>query len=400
VRLTQVGYAAVKAADPTATVVGPATAQAAGNPDYFHYFIWNWPDLMNAGGLNSLDVVSFTRYMFEDVGDYSWDYDGNHDSYVDLMLDNTDNNRGGKPVWFTETGWPAFVGDTTQYKSITFVRFAVIAWERPFIDKFFWYSFHEGQYPIAQKGVIQTTEGQAAIGVEPDPLVEPMWVAMDVFNRVLAHFTLPERPVVVTQNPTSRVYKFEDGEGAVWVAWHRDGAGSSVVNIDTGGRETRKIGLFGEDLGTFAGGDIELGPRPFYLTTNLSWNPDQGHITGRVCDGTRPNAWDNGLAGLTVEMNGPVNTTATTDADGNYLSTGLPAGDYTVTVQGQTTVPASVLVTVNRETAFGRTSFRIGGAGLPNHLECGEMELVPSAASTTAVAEPTVPFIPPLQLLP
>ena len=38
------------------------------------------------------------------------------------------------------------------------------------------------------------------------------------------------------------------------------------------------------------------------------------------------------LTGLTVTLTGPVNATTTTDANGNYLFTGLPAGTYTVTV--------------------------------------------------------------------
>ncbi len=350
-RLTQVGYDAVKDADPTATVVGPATAQAAGNPDYFEYFIWNWYDLMNAGGLNFLDVVSFTRYM----NDYLWDYDGNQASYVDLMLDHTDNTRGGKPVWFTETGWGAPSGDPSQYKAVTFVRFAVIAWQRPFVDKFFWYSFHEPQAGFAQKAALITTQGGGSVGVEPDPLLEPLFLAMDVFEQMTAPYPLPQRPVIVTQTPTSRVYRFENADGALWVAWHRDGTGSSVVNIDTGGRTVRKVGLLGEDLGLFAGGEVTLGPRPIYLTTRLDWNPNQGRITGRVR--TSLTAWNNGLAGVTVQITGPVNTSTTTDSDGNYVFAGLPEGNYTVTVPDYTTTPLSRGATVSREVSFGRTSF-------------------------------------------
>src|SRR5690606_8624639 len=107
VRLTQVGYAAVKAADPSAVVVGPSTAQAAGNPDYSNLYLWNWPDLVDAGGLNAQDVVSFNHYL----SGYDWDYDGSERAYVDLMLDHADKSRGGKPVWLTETGWDAPLGD-------------------------------------------------------------------------------------------------------------------------------------------------------------------------------------------------------------------------------------------------------------------------------------------------
>jgi hypothetical protein len=43
-------------------------------------------------------------------------------------------------------------------------------------------------------------------------------------------------------------------------------------------------------------------------------------------------ATETGMSGLTVTLSGPVNATTTTDANGAYLFTGLPAGTYTVTV--------------------------------------------------------------------
>ena len=42
-------------------------------------------------------------------------------------------------------------------------------------------------------------------------------------------------------------------------------------------------------------------------------------------------AGEPGIAGVTVTLDGPVSATTTTGADGTYLFTGLPAGDYTVT---------------------------------------------------------------------
>src|SRR5260370_14124390 len=54
VRLRAVAYAAVKAGDPTATVVGPASAQMAGFQSRevggVPWFQWSWPEFMAAGG--------------------------------------------------------------------------------------------------------------------------------------------------------------------------------------------------------------------------------------------------------------------------------------------------------------------------------------------------------------
>jgi SdrD B-like protein len=50
-------------------------------------------------------------------------------------------------------------------------------------------------------------------------------------------------------------------------------------------------------------------------------------IDGQVFSDAFP--WP-GLTDWCVELNGPVNATAVTDASGNYVFTGLPAGTYTV----------------------------------------------------------------------
>jgi hypothetical protein len=52
-----------------------------------------------------------------------------------------------------------------------------------------------------------------------------------------------------------------------------------------------------------------------------------GSIDGQVFVDASP--WP-GLAGWCVEVSGPVSATAVTDASGNYLFSGLPAGTYTV----------------------------------------------------------------------
>lgn len=365
VRLSAAGYDAVKDADPSATVVGPATAQTIGNTALVgQWFIWDWDQWEAAGGLNYVDIVSFTRYP--DQAD--WDAL----NYVNVFMSYADANRGGKPIWLTETGFSGSSVDPAQVKARDFARFAFQVWNYAFVDRYYWYSYHEPQYgsqstafpanDSAAKALITTTysEGSySAQGVEPDPYFHPLYRAVEVLIEVFGAFTADDNPANIAPNDQVRVYRFDKDGQTVWAAWIKATSGSQDIELNTDGREVRKIGLFGEDLGTFSGGTLTLGPWPIYLTTNLNWNQDIGRITGRVR--TSATSWANGVAGLTVQAvgPGPVPVSDVTDADGNYSLTGLPEGSYTVTVLGQSTTPANRVVTVDREARWGRTSFTI-----------------------------------------
>ena len=366
IRLSAVGYAAAKAANPNVIIVGPATAQTAGGASLTGgvynqtYFIWTWEEWKAAGGLNYVDRVSFTRYPDQP----DWDAQ----NYMDLIFTFADANRGGKPVWLTETGWSGSSTDSAQTKASNFARFTFQAWSRPYVERFFWYSYHEPQYgpqtnnfpanDSAAKAFITTTYNEGsytAVGVEPDPYFHPIYRAAEVLLDVFSPFNGNDHPVDVSPNDQVRVYRFDKDGQSYWAAWLKATSGSLNVSINTDGRQTRKISLFGDDLGIFPGGEITLGPLPIYLTTNLNWNQNIGRITGRVHTSTV--SWTNGVAGATVTASGPVNVQTLTDSDGNYSFTGLPEGSYTVAVQGYSTTPANRSVTVDREARWGRTSF-------------------------------------------
>jgi hypothetical protein len=181
----------------------------------------------------------------------------------------------------------------------------------------------------------------------------------ELMTQVLGSFDASYHPETLDVGSSARAYHFSRAGLDVWVAWLRAPSGTGTINIDTGGKIVRLISLYGQDLGTFAGGSLDISPNPVYLTTNLNWSQDVGRITGRVSDAAQPDAWNNGVPGITVMINGPVNTTALTDSDGNYSFAGLPEGVYTVTVPGQVSNPPSREVPVYREQFWGRTSFTL-----------------------------------------
>ena len=101
------------------------------------------------------------------------------------------------------------------------------------------------------------------------------------------------------------------------IAFRRDGAPSGIYLMDvTGGNQTRIIADTSGTLGR--------------TNDNPAWQPvaqapNTFTISGRI---TRTNI---GLGGVTVNLSGTTNSTATTDAAGNYQFSGLaPGGSYTI----------------------------------------------------------------------
>lgn len=360
VRLRAVGYAAVKAADPSAVVVGPATAQMAGYTSQYvgsvPWFIWSWSEFMSAGGLNTVDAVSFTHYFVQN----NWDVPSFDEP--DFVLSLADSGRGGKPVWFTESGWKGDPVVNYQDKARNIVRLTVMMWSVPWVQHLFWYNFQEQSLLASNyhKALIQTTTGSQANGVEPDPLFHPAYRTAELMQKILGGFSLDNHPALQTTDAT-RVGHFSANGLDVWVAWLRADSGSATVSIDTGGQTTRMIGLYGQDLGLFSGGSFSVGPDPVYLTTSLQWNPNVGRITGRLHDASRPSSFDNGVVGATVVLTGPGGPAGSTlsDSDGNYQFSALPDGDYHVSVQGLAANPASYDITVDRQRYWGQTSFAV-----------------------------------------
>jgi hypothetical protein len=301
-----------------------------------------------AGGLNYVDIVSFHTYFDRT----QWDVDGT----IELILLLVDGNRAGKQVWLTETGWEGNPTGDHADKARNLVRSAIIVWSKPYMDHYFWYSWQESETHEGSdhKGLLQTTNGTAAVGTEPDPLFHPAYRALEVMNRVLAGYGSADHPATLDVGGAARAFKFNAGGREVWVAWNRQASGTTNINLDTGGRTLRMIGMYGEDLGTFSGGSLTVGPNPIYLTTDLNWNQNLGRIAGRVRSAALGQQWANGAAGATVTLSGPVNATTTTNGDGNYVFEGLPDGTYTVSVGGQ-----SQQATVGRELPWGRTSFTV-----------------------------------------
>src|SRR5207248_1630406 len=141
-------------------------------------------EFVNAGGRNTVDAISFTHY-FDHI---NWD-PRNFDE-PDFILSMVNGGRGGKPVWFIETGW---LGDPVvdyDVKSRDLVRLTVLMWSVPWMQHLFWYDFQEQSLLASNnhRGLTQTTTGNGADGAEPDPLFHPAYRAADLMQHILAGF--------------------------------------------------------------------------------------------------------------------------------------------------------------------------------------------------------------------
>lgn len=364
IRLLQVAYTAVKAADPNAKVVAPALAGLINSGSGSNTWqLWQWNDFKNAGGLNYLDIISYHAYYGKEFGaadNYAWDVNNT----VENDLANASNYRGGKPVWITETGWEADPTATYADKSNNFVRSVVHYWSKSFVDRYFWYSWQESETYTTNshhKGFMQSLNGSSAKGTEPDPLVHPVHNVSTVMGRMLKNFTASDRPVLQSStSATYRIFKFTKGSEDVYVAWNKAGSGTTSVYINTNGKTLKVVGLYGEDLGSFSGGYLTIGASPVYLTTNSAWNQNICRIAGRVKDAAKAGQYGNGVPGVTVKALGPVTKTVVTDTDGNYYFEDLPEGTYTVSLPAYpSSAPANYSLAINRQKSWGRTSFTI-----------------------------------------
>lgn len=148
-RLLRAGYAAVKAADPTATVISGGLAPApASGPLVGGLRYWGAVDFMTRVYAEApegpFDAVGFHPYSFPLMPDNRAGYNGwsiMTRQIRELMRANGDLQ---KRIWLTEYGAPTGGGGVTEDEQAAMVReaFALVrgyAWAGPL----FWYSYHD-----------------------------------------------------------------------------------------------------------------------------------------------------------------------------------------------------------------------------------------------------------------
>ncbi|TFD70249.1 glycosyl hydrolase [Cryobacterium gelidum] len=167
--LLQSAAASVKAEHPAALIVGPAIAHQDD--------AW-LTALYAAGGLDSLDAVSFHPY------DYSFE---SGPEFIEASLQQAVsrikeyNGDVSKPIWITELGWST-ASFSEQDQADNLVRTQTIAFANG-VEKFFWYdlvndtadaSDHEGNFGLLR----QVTDEVPAFAPKPSAVAEAVMIRL------------------------------------------------------------------------------------------------------------------------------------------------------------------------------------------------------------------------------
>ena len=125
VTMAQHAYSIIKNIDPSATVLSPAADGAAG-ATWFDSFL-------NAGGLNTFDVVAFHGYG----GAQAEQINAIVDDFRQVM---THHNLSDLPLWDTEGSWgDSNIGDDA-HRAAFLSKFFFLQWSKG-VDRVLWYAY-------------------------------------------------------------------------------------------------------------------------------------------------------------------------------------------------------------------------------------------------------------------
>lgn len=238
-------YQAVKAANPNATVVGPATI-GIGNcikADGTKCFA---PDLIDRGGLSSLDAYSVHPYRYP--GGPEW-LGGTGDTIAGLRQRiRAANNGQDKPIYLSEMGWPTDTNHgTTEAQQADYVaRLYAVALGNG-VKRIYWYDLvNDGSDPanaehnfgMLRQPVTATTDYPVSVTANAP---KPSLVAQAVTARMLGGKTFQGKDAVASPGYSVR---FAGCSGTTRVMWARTAmtvtisATGPITVVDSYGRQS------------------------------------------------------------------------------------------------------------------------------------------------------------------
>ncbi len=325
VRILKVARAAIKAADPEATVVlgglydiwGPIpTPEDYDSLDYLRM-------LHAAGGWHTFDILALHPYR-PGPPEAVLHRRGPDMSFTDELqtLDLLMAEFGSKPVWLTEIGWSSFSGvfGVTEADQAAYLqRMYVQALAHPSIEKVFWYDLRDDtsadvayDQPIFDRFEEQFHYGllrrNFPLHITDVALRKPAYLAYRALTDVLDGMQL-ETTVASGDHPDMPGiywYRFTDGARRTDIIWQLGGTAAINITIPCGCSEARirawdgRLHQVGRTLTGEVAGQVSPGGIPIIVERG----PDKVQngtlyaATGHYVGGTFGQFWETG-GGLT-----------------------------------------------------------------------------------------------------
>ena len=253
-RILNVARAAIKAADPEATIVLGGLASVWSYPpspttyDYFDYLA----ALGDLGAWSDFDIMAVHPYRLDPPEGAPWRRDHQQTFPIELgRIDELMQRYGAKPLWLTELGWATDrgrfgVSEDQQAQFLT--RTYIMALAHPSVEKIFWYDFRNDSAPGApyDKPVYNEREHEFHFGLlrrtfplDPNApgLRKPAFLAYRAMTNELAGLAL-QQVVADGQRgdiPNTYWYRF-GGARRVDVLWNTDSS-KAVIQVPCECRE-------------------------------------------------------------------------------------------------------------------------------------------------------------------
>ncbi len=210
-------YAALKAVDPSITVIGGAVA----GDDV------EWLEgVLKAGAADYMDAVSFHPYCQPYAPDYGYGYTMARVQRIrDLM---TKYGRKDIPVWMSEIGWPtAGSGGVSEQTAGDYLIRTYVEGIANGVDKIFWYDLQDDG---TDKNEAENNFGLIRNSADAQPMApKAAYVCYSVMTDQLANAAF----VADESMSTTKTYRFHDKSSGddIVVAWKAGGTGTLTLAV-------------------------------------------------------------------------------------------------------------------------------------------------------------------------
>ena len=266
VQVLRTAQRAIRAADPTATIVLGGVTAVWSDPPSFNYDILSYLTMLgDAGGWDTFDVLAVHPYRPGAPEDAFW----RRDRFVDFDDELRDISRlldhyGRKPIWFTEISWSSyegFEGHTEQEQAWLLTRLYAMTLSHPEVERIFWYNLRntpvsftpyedaasDPNHPEYNFGLLRRTY---PLQVAEPTLRKPAFVAFRTLHDLIGSLPLEATVADGKRADLRRVYWYRWGIGSqhVEVLWRMADAWATSVVIECGCAEVRLRGWDGRLL--------------------------------------------------------------------------------------------------------------------------------------------------------